>query len=214
MDEYVSNSRRSRQEEKETSKTQERPKAKKVVKGKVVVEQKSGFMGFVGSMIKDNFHDVKDHFIYDVMIPNINRGIKDSIDIAFGMEPSSRRNSSRRRERISYSSYYDEQADRRYRKRGDREYRSDSSSSYEYENVKIESKGEADDVLEAMADRMQDGDDGWCTVADLCDMLEITPSSTAKYFGWDSMDRMRVERRFDGWYKLSLPRPIRISERR
>lgn len=214
MEEYTSNSKKSK-DDKATGKrsSTEAPKATKVISGSVKVKKKSEFSKVVNSFIGEDIPDIKSYMLYDVIIPNIREGLYDSVGMILGVRPG-RRNNNRyrddsRKERVSFGrSNYDDRDDRRR----DDDYRSRSRVGYEYEDVVLETRGDVESVFAEM--EMFIDNYGQVRVADLCSMIEISSPYTGNDYGWISMDRMDFEPVRGGGYRLLLPKPKPLNDRR
>lgn len=211
MENYPSNSKRSKEEKAESkSKPVERVKAKKIVQGKVELKKKSEFRKIIGAFIAEDIGNVKDIVIQEIVIPTIQQGILESIGIVFGIDARGfyRRDSNRRSgERVSYGKYYDTKDTRK----NDRDSGYRRRETLDFGDVSVESKSEALDVLDNMAYYIEEY--GYCTVTDLYDMLGKTPPTTGIDYGWESMSSIRHERTFGGEYRLMLPRPVLLDRR-
>ena len=98
----------------------------------------------------------------------------------FGSTRGSRRNSSRGREgHVSYTSYYD--TDNRNVSRS-RVSSPDRSSRYNFSDIELESRGDAEEVISTMEELVLKY--GEATVADLCSLVGITPKHTDNKWGW------------------------------
>lgn len=219
MEQFPSNSKRSRPANKPVDRTSnDVQKAQKIVQGEVTVKKKSEFGKFISAFITDEWRDIPNFIVNDVVIPTIKRGMLESIAMTFGVDIGLKKSSYYKggSGKVSYGRYYDDRYDQPYRDSRYKEERAPKREpkrvGYDYEDFYVTSKGEADDILETMALRMEDY--GWCTVGDLYDMMGITPPPTARYYGWDDMTGMYSERTFDGKYRLLLPRPFSKNDRR
>lgn len=218
MEQYSGNSKKSKQEK--LVPVNGNNNSKKAIRVNPVIKKKSEVRKVMGSLVSDDLANVKNTFVYDWLIPNIRQGLWDTFGMILGFDPGyGPRNNKSYGSRTQYGGYYDNgrnvstwSSDRNRRERDEQFDRRPTRAGYDYEDVTL-TKGEAELILDEMATRMSDAD-GWCTVLDLYDMLQITPPPTAINYGWDSMDRMRAARDFDGRYRLDLPRPILISGRR
>ena len=118
--------------------------------------------------------------------------------ILYGETGHSKRNS--RTSTVSYRDYYDRKDDRRY----DRP----RSVGYTYDDIILESRGEAEEVLDSLCDLIETYQ--IASVADLYDLVGETPEYTDNKYGWTNLRNADVERVRDG-YRLKLPKakPIR-----
>lgn len=198
--------------EAEKTKTEDRPKVEKVVTGKVKTKKKSEIHKFADVFISEDVGNIKSYIIMDVLVPTIKRTIADvvmdTIDMLFyGEKGRSRKRSgsSTNATYVSYRNYSDRDRDRD-RDRRDDNYR--SRSQYSFENIILETKGEADDVLDRLDEILDQYN--MVRVADLYDLVGITGEYTDNRYGWTSLSTARVERVRDG-YMLKLPNPMPIG---
>lgn len=205
MAEYKSNSHKSKQEERE--------KLQPIAKGKKVEKKPETFK----DMFKANSSSIKEYIIMDILIPTTKRTISeivgsssdilvDTIDtILFG----EKRSRSRRRSgsgRTSYYKYYDD----RDRDRGRDRERPARVRGYEFDDIILETRREAEEVL----DRMEDLIDTYkiVSVADLYDLVGISGNYTDNKYGWSNLRSARVESlRYGDGYILKLPKALPLD---
>lgn len=201
---YKSNSNKSKTE---AVKQAEEKRVEKVVTGKVVTKKKSGFSKFAGEFISEDAKNIKSYVIGDVLIPAFKKAISDiitdGIDIILyggnGRNRSGRSNA----DRVSYRSYYDD------RRQSDRLTTSRySSNSYSYDDIILDSRGEAEEVLARMDELMDTY--GLVRVADLKDLVGITGSYTDNKYGWTNIRNAEIVHVRDGWM-IKMPRAVAID---
>lgn len=197
MENYKSNSHKSKAEESDK-------KLVKVVNGSVRVNKKNGIRKFRDAFLSDDASNIKSYILLDVLIPAIKKAIqnivKDGIDILLDGDVDRSRNNST--SRVSYGKCYDNTKDRRNNQMG----RVKPSG---YEDVMMDNRGEAEDVL----DRMDELIDvyGMVSVGDYYDLIGITPRFTDNKYGWTNLRNAKVIRTRDGWYTLKLPKTIALD---
>ena len=198
MSTYKSNSHRSKEEV-------ENKKVEKVVKGAVKTKKKSGSTRFKDVFIAEEASSVKDYILMDVLLPTIKKAISDIVSNGVDMllyGETGRSSSRRSGSKVSYSKYYDE------RDRGrERDYRR-IKSAYDYEDIFLETRAEAEEVLNRMDDLIDNY--GIVSVADLYDLVGISSNYTDNKYGWTNLRNARVERARDGYY-LNLPKALPID---
>lgn len=195
---YPSNSHKSKELAAEQKTTDERKKIELVVTAPVKVKKKTGFGKVIGNFIAEDARDIKSYLVSDVIVPTIKKTISDTVDtILFG---GSRKNRSVAG-RVSYRSYYDEPRSRDIREPV-------TAVSYSYEDITIDSRGEAEEVLS----RLNELIDTYqiASVADLYDLVGLTGNYTDNKYGWTNLSTADVVRVRDG-YKIKLPRPCPIK---
>lgn len=195
---YKSNSNRSKEAAK-----QEEHKVEKVVKGPVVTRKKSGFDKVKSEFISDDAKNIKSYVFGEVLIPAIKKAISDIVTdgISILLYGESRGNGTRRStaDRVSYRSYYDNSYDRRPASR---------ATSYSYDDIILNSRGEAEDVLARMDELMDTY--GLVRVADLYDLVGITGNYTDNKYGWTNIRNAEIVRVRDG-YMIKMPRAVPID---
>lgn len=205
MDDYMPNSHRFKEEQKATS--IEKKKVEKVVTGVAKVKKKSEVSKLKDIFISEDASNVKSYIIMDVLVPAIKKAIADIVTngidmILYGETGHSKRSSNS--SKISYRSYYDRRDD-------DRRYDRDRSlvkQGYDYDDVIIETRGEADAVISRM-DEIIDMY-GRVSVADLYDLVGITGNYTDNNYGWTNLASAEPIRVRDG-YIIKLPKAMPIK---
>lgn len=201
---YKSNSNKSKTE---AVKQAEEKRVEKVVTGKVVTKKKSGLSKFAGEFISEDAKNIKSYVIGDVLIPAFKKAISDIITdgidiILYGGNGRSRSGRSNA-DRVSYRSYYDD------RRPSDRLTTSRySSNSYSYDDIILDSRGEAEEVLARMDELMDTY--GLVRVADLKDLVGITGSYTDNKYGWTNIRNAEIVHVRDGWM-IKMPRAVAID---
>lgn len=204
LDDYKPNSNKFKEEQKETA--LEQRKAQKVVTGQVKTKKKSEIKKFTDIFVSEDATKVKDYIVMDVIVPSIKKLISEmvtnGIDMILYGETGRTKKSSVAATKTSYRSYYEGRDSRR-------ESRAPiSRSTYSYDDVILETRGEAEAVLQQMDEIIANYD--VISVADFYDLVGITGSYTDNKYGWDDLRAARVERTRDG-YVIRLPRTIPLN---
>lgn len=192
MDNYKSNSKVSKKEV-------EREKVEKIVTGVVKTKKK----GFLSSFISDDIDDIKSYIFDEVLIPSAKKAIDDIISNGISMllyGESGRGKKTGTSSKVSYRSYYDKGGRDRDRDR-DRDRRTERAQ--EYDNITLETRGEAEDVISRLEELIDVY--GMASVADLYDLVGISGLHTDNKYGWTNISTASHTRVRDG-YKLKLPR--------
>ena len=121
--------------------------------------------------------------------------VSNGIDMLLYGETKSKSKS--RGSKVSYSKYYDDREDD-YRRSSRRR-----AVGYDYEDVILESRREAEEVLNRMEDLIDSY--GVVSVADLYDLVGISGKYTDNKYGWTNLRDADIERTRDG-YLLVFPR--------
>lgn len=195
MGEYKSNSHRSKEIEREEKKVE------RVVNGKVKSKKKNKF---ADTFISEDAASVKEYIIFDVLIPAAKNAISDMVTTGIQMMlyGEVRGTGKSKGSKVSYSKYYDDRRDRDY------DRRSRTRSGYDYDEIILESRAEAEEVLNSMDDLLDRY--GLVSVADLYDLVGITGNYTDNKYGWTNLRHASVQRLRDG-YLLKLPRAIPLD---
>lgn len=201
MEDYRPNSHRFNKEQEKNK--PEKKKIEKVVSGKVKVKTNE-MRKLTDVFISEDIKNVKSYVLYDVLVPTIKKAIVDAVTdginmIFLGKNGSHKSSTS---SKISYKNFYDN---------GSSDYRHENSSvrsGLNYDNVILDTRGEAEEVL----DRMEEIIDTYrfVSISDLCDLLGVECKYTDNKYGWTSLSRAEVVRVRDG-YLLKLPRAVPID---
>lgn len=202
MEEYRPNSNRFKEEQKDKEREK---KIEKVVTGKVITRKKSKLSKLTDEFISEDAKNVKSYVFGEVLIPAIKKAISDivtdGIDIILYGE--SKRGSKRSTaDRVSYRNYYDRDG------RSTRSDRVGLSSGYSYDDIILNNRGEAEDVLNRMDELMDTY--GLVRVADLYDLVGITGNYTDNKYGWTNIRNAEIVRVRDG-YMIKMPRAVPID---
>lgn len=195
---YKPNSNRYKKEQ--SNAPAERKKVEKVVKGTVKTRKKSEVSKLKDVFISEDVSNVKSYIVMDVLIPAAKKAIsdivRDGIDmILYGDTHRGRSSSS-----ASYVSY------RSYSDRDRRDTRRESSRTrvgYDYDDIVLESRVEAEEVLQRMDELIETY--GIVSVADLYDLVGKTCNYTDNKYGWTNIRNAEPVRVRDG-YLLKMPK--------
>lgn len=202
MENYKPNSHKSKEENKALP--DEREKLEKVIKGTAKIK-KNEMRKLRDVFISEDVKSVKSYILMDVLVPAIKDAIEDIVTNGIRMvlrgETSARKSSSA--SKISYNRIYDSKIN------NDR-FARDSSPSirYSYDDIVLESRGEAEDVITRMEEIIEEY--GFVRVADLYDLVGITGDYTDNKYGWTSIRSAEPVRVRNG-YMLRLPRAIPLN---
>ncbi len=202
MENYKPNSHKSKEENKALP--DEREKLEKIIKG-TAKTKKNEMRKLRDVFISEDVKSVKSYILMDVLVPAIKDAIEDIVTNGIRMvlrgETSARKSSSA--SKISYNRIYDSKIN------NDR-FARDSSPSlrYSYDDIVLESRGEAEDVITRMEEIIEEY--GFVRVADLYDLVGITGDYTDNKYGWTSIRSAEPVRVRNG-YMLRLPRAIPLN---
>ena len=140
MEDYRPNSHRFKEEQKNLPEK----KVEKVVSGTVTTKKKSKFADV---FISEDIHNVKSYIIMDVLVPAVKDAIEDIITNGIRMILRGETAAQKPKSGVNYISY------NKYSGRDDRRYESTRTrSGYSYDDIKLESRGEVEQVLSHMDD--------------------------------------------------------------
>lgn len=181
---------------------------KQVVNSPAKTRKKSEARKFADSFIAEDAGNVGSYILKDVLIPSAKKLIADITKNAIDMflYGDTDRPKKRSGSRISYRDYYD---DRDRDRRDDRRSSSRSRSSLEYDEIVLDTRGEAElvlDELDRIIARYQ-----FASVADLYEIAGIDNNNyTLHRYGWSSLRSATIKRIRDG-YLLVMPKAMPID---
>ena len=194
---FKPNSHRYKEEQKNASSER---KIEKVVSGNVKTKKKSETSKLRDVFIAEDVSNVKSYIFMDVLVPAIKNAIvdivTDGVNMIFGTKGKTKTSSS------NYVSYRD------YFRRDDRVRDARPSNRFNYDDLKFESRGEAEavrDQMDAMIERY-----GFVTIADMYDMADLSAPYTSNKYGWTNLRNADVVRVREG-YIIKLPRALPID---
>jgi hypothetical protein len=199
---YPSNSHKSKKKAKGNPKKE----VKKVTKGKVVKKKKSLSKKFAETFLDaEDIESVATYAIHDVIVPAIKNMFADTINNTMDMllfgKIRGGRSRAKGRPYVSYGSYYS-------REREERSISKLSRTRHNFDEIVLEDRGEAEEVLNHLVDLIDDY--GMASVADLYDLVGITSAFTDNKYGWDNLSTARILP-VRGGYVISLPRTILLE---
>ena len=201
-DNLPDNSHKAR-DEKKASATEEK-RVEKVVRGKVKT-QKNNKRKLADLFISEDAGNVKNYIFLDVIIPAVKKAIYDLVVGTLDMSLYGGRGGGGRRSTADKVSYRDYNSVSR---RDTRSYESArTTSGYSYDDIVLETRGEAEAVLSRMDEIMEEYE--IVRVADLYDLVGITGEHTDNKYGWTNIRNAKIVRVRDGW-KIEMPRALPI----
>ena len=202
-DNLPDNSHRSRNEKQAMI---EGKRVEKVVHGKVKTK-KNNARKLTNVFITEDAANVKNYVLFDVIVPSIKKALYDLVVGALDMTLFGGRGGSNSKRSISDKvSYRDYNS---ISKRDERSYGNTvTTSGYSYDDIVLETRGEAESVLSRMDEIIDEYDS--VRVADLYDLVGITGDYTDNKYGWTNIRNARVVRTRDG-YKMEMPRALPLK---
>lgn len=201
MEEYKSNSHKSKERNVRTVETRPLPekRVEKAIVSGARVRKKSEARKLVDVFMPEDVEKVKSHIIFDVLIPSAKKAVYDMVTngiemILYGESGAHKSSTS---SKISYRQFYDDRNNRR-QERPER-----LNSVVDFEDIILEHRGEAESILERMDELVSMY--GMASVADMYDLVGITAPYTANNYGWTDIRNAKVVRIRDG-YVIKMPR--------
>lgn len=179
----------------------EPPKPTKVIKGNVVQKKKSFGRKLVDIFISEDVGDVKTYILYDILVPALKNALADAIgggaDMLLGTTSNRRKTSYSTGSKTPYGTFY---------KGANTTTRAEAvvgRTGYAYDDIILESRGEAMDVLDTLVNYIQEY--GAVRLSDLQEMVGVTGQFTDTYWGWTNLSTATVRKVREG-YLLDLPK--------
>ena len=205
MTEYASNSHKSKEAKAELVPEK---KVEKVISGTAKSKKKSEIRKFTDVFVSEDMDSVKSYIVMDVLVPAIKKAISDIVTngidmLLYGESSGSSTVKKNPASRVSYRSYYESQNDRRETRPINR-----NRVGYDYDDVILDSRGEAESVLTRMDELMETY--GLVSVADFYDLVGITCNYTDNKYGWTDIRNASIVRTRDG-YMIKMPRALPLD---
>ena len=204
---YPPNSHKYKEEQK--NKPSEEKRVQKVVKTPVKTK-KNEVRKLADIFISEDVSSVKNYIFMDVLVPAIKKAIYDIVTNGIDMflyGGTGKGKSSSSGSKVSYRNYYEQKNGS-----GSSNYRGSENANarkgFEYDDIIFDNRGEAEAVKQQLQATI--GRYGVVTIADLYDMVDLTPPYTSQKYGWMDVSNTEVARVRDG-YVLKLPRAVPID---
>ena len=162
MDNYKSNSDKSRQEQPEK-------KVEAVIGGKAKIRKKGEMHKFAEVFIAEDANNVKSYILLEVIVPAVKKAISDIVTtgidmILYGETGRSRKNSSA--SKVSYRNYYERDNERI------RAGSANRRTGFNYDDIIFDTRGDAETILDAMNDIISQY--GVVSVSDFYDLARVS----------------------------------------
>lgn len=205
MNDFKPNSHRFKDAQKDTK--QERRKIEKVVRGTAKTKKKSEISKFANAFVPENKANIRDYIVWDVIFPTIKDTVWEILSngihmVLFGESSRGRKNSTPG-SRVNYNNISSGTS-----RSIDRFADNKTRNGYSYDNVYLESRGEAEEVLTRMDELIELY--GTVSIADLYDLVGITGQYTDNKYGWRNLRNAEAVRTRDG-YLLKLPKALPLD---
>ena len=202
IENYPSNSFKSKEEAAEKALKVEKRVDKPVVKT-AKRRKKNPTQKLVDIFLPEDVSSVKTYILQDVIIPKVKDVLHDigseAWDSFWGVTGRAKSTGA---SKISYRSYYEKKSPK------DAASYTQTRTGYGYDDIVLESRGEAEEVLTRMDELIETY--GVVSVADLYDLVGITCQYTDNNYGWSNIHNARVVRIRDG-YVIKMPKALPIK---
>ena len=153
----------------------------------------------VDTFISEDAQNIKSYILMDVLVPAIKKAVSDIVTdgismLLYGDTSHGNRCSSSSSSYVSYNRYSD---------RDRRDDRNTNRSRYYHDDIILDTRGEAEEVLMRMDEILDTY--GVVSVADLYDLVGISGNHTDNKYGWTNLRNAEAVRVRDG-YLLKLPK--------
>ena len=197
MDEYKSNSYRSKSVDHKKEQTPEK-KIERVVSSAKVRKRKP-LQKILDVLVQEDPETIKRTIMTDVIIPSIKRGLSDTVNmILYGKKAKNDRQHNGTM--VSYRKYYENPDDRSV----EPSYQMNGN----YNNIIIDNRGEAEALLRSMEDAIKRY--GVLSIADFYDMVGMKSSYTDNKYGWSDLRNAGIISTADG-YLIKLPKAMALD---
>lgn len=205
-DNLPDNSHKSRSEVNQEAPLVEK-RAEKVIRGTVRTKKNDG-RKLLDMFFTEDAANIKSFIVMDVLVPTFKKALYDIFEGSLNMALFGGRGNGGRRptaDKVSFTDYNGRS------RRDERTYsRSRTTSGYSYDDIILESRGEAEAVLSRMDEIMEEYE--IVRVADLYDLVGITGEHTDNKYGWTNIRNAEIERLRDGGYRIKMPRALPIRK--
>lgn len=192
----------SQTESSKAASSKEEKRAEKIVHGKVT-KRENKVRKLTDIFIAEDVTNVKDYILMDVIVPSVKKALYDLTVGAIDMILYGGRGNGSSRPKADKVSYLDYNSVSRRRSTD----RKRTNSGYSYDDIVLDTRGEAEAVLSRMDEIMEEYD--IVRVADLYDLVGVTGDYTDNNYGWTNIRNAKIVRVYDG-YKIDMPRALPI----
>lgn len=188
-----------------------------VKRDKIVSTKKPLSKKFMETFVEEDIKDIKEHFIFDMLIPGLKNGCLDFMETMFFGSSSRGRSSYRGRDdRKSYSSYYyrdDRNTSRNHNTRSNRDEKKNNryeskSDKIDYQNIILRNRADAERIVDEMCKRIDEFEA--CSVADFFDLLDLTSQYVDNNWGWTDENDIKI-RRVSSGFLIDVPEAVYLD---
>lgn len=195
MEEYRSNSYKSREKQSETLPEK---KVGKIISGSAKTKKKSNFQKITSAFVPEDVTDLKTYIFEEHVVPAVKELILDTVKTVLGMSGTSK-DKRLTPSRTLYRKYYDPRDTKRSSE-------TRKQTKYDYDDIVLENRGEA----EAVIDQMEELIDvyNYVSLADFYDLVGVSCNFTDNKYGWTDIRSASIKRVHDG-YMICFP-PVEL----
>lgn len=180
-------------------------KVEKIITGSAKSKKKNDIQKITDVFVTEDINNVKSYILMEVLVPAIKKAIVDIVTngvdmLLYGETGRTKKNYNS--SKVSYRDYSVRDNDRK------REYGSSFKTGYNYDDIILDNRGEAEDVLARMDELISVY--GLVSVADLYDLVGITGNYTDNKYGWTDIRSANIVRVRDG-YLIKLPKVLPLN---
>jgi hypothetical protein len=199
MDKYQPNSYKSKEDSKADIPEK---KVEKIISGTAKAKKKGDIQKMLGVFLPEDMPNFKTYIWLGIVVPLVKKALSDTVDAILYPGESGRTGKNTVASRVSYRNYYDKQNDAR-------DYGASAvRAGFNYDDVVVNSRGEAEDVLTRMDELISAY--GLVSVADLYDLVGITGNYTNNKYGWTDIRSAQVVP-VRGGFLIKLPRALPLN---
>jgi len=210
MEDYPSNSHKKKQTPKEIT---EPKKVEKVIEGTVLRRKKPIGKRLASYFVNGDFKTVGTYVVLEVLLPAAKDTLADAMSqgverMLFGEARSTSRRTGHRPGSSNAYTPYNRYAPNQspYGRRDEQRHTPSrrARSTLNFDEIILATRVEAEEVIDRLDDLVQRYESA--TVADLYELVGVTPEYTDDKWGWTSLQGARIDRIRHG-YVLDLPKP-------
>ena len=180
----------------------------KVVTGEVKTRSRSLLGKVADILVNQDVENVKEHVVDDVIIPSIKHTVVDALVRLVELFFDTRRTKPSG-EKTSYTNYYNKGSSSSSKPAASEQDRTSyGSKKKDFETVIVETRAEAEDVIDALSTAIVTYDS--VSVADFHDIIGVQSYFTDNKYGWTNLAGAKVER-VSGGYLIKLPPPVALE---
>lgn len=196
-----------------TKKIEKREKPQKVIEGSATRRKKPLSQRITEFFVGDAAKDAVKWTLLEVLLPAAKDMIADAgtsmLERRIYGEAGVRPRGSRNRGGSNFTDYGKFSVSGNSRKDDDRRMSRSARVQHNFDEIVLDSRGEAEDVLEGLGALIERYETA--SVADLYELTGITPNHMDEKWGWTDTRGFGAQRVRNGGFLLNLPRPVELD---